>query len=133
MTNQTTTTNIIAGIQGYIEKRCQEDEEFRIEYEAIKRFIAFLKNKYKGENLLRVLKMLPIDNYEYDFDDKILYLGTIKVKGQRIKVFWDDSDGQPMFCTEAEDGKCIHTQGETVEELIENVKEAVELCRESGI
>ncbi len=132
MTNQTTTTNIVADIQGYIEKRCQEDEEFRIEYEAIKRFMAFLKDKYKGENLLRVLRMLPIDNYEYDFNDKILYLGTIKVKGQRIKVFWDNSDEQPMFCAEAEDGKCIHTQGETVEELIENVKEAVELCRENG-
>ena len=135
ITNTTTITKenvmgAVSDIQSYIEKRCQEDERFKIEYEAIRRFMAFLKSKYKGEELLRVLRMLPIDRYEYNFTDEVLYLGTIKVKGRRIKVFWDDSDGKPMFCAEAEDGKCIHTQGETVEELIENVKEAVELCRE---
>ena len=148
-TNTTTkesTMGAVSDIQSYIERRCQEDKRFTIEYEAVRRFMAFLKSKYKGEDLLRVLRMLPIDNYEYDFTDEVLYLGTIKVKGRRIKVkgrrikvkgrrikvFWDDSDGNPMFCAEAEDGKCIHTQGETVEELIENVKEAVELCRESS-
>ena len=123
------TTNTTTTLQSYIEKRCQEDEKFKMEYETVKQFMTFLKGKYKGESLLRVLRMLPIDNYEYDFEDKVLYLGTIKVKGQRIKVFWDNGDGQAMFCAEAEDGKCIHTQGETIEELIENIRDAVELCK----
>lgn len=134
MARQITTTNtntITNTLRSYIEKRCQEDERFKIEYEAVRRFMAFLKSEYKGDDLLRVLRILPIDNYEYDFENEVLYLGTIKVKGQRIKVFWDDSNGQPVFCAEAEDGKCIHTQGGTVEELMENVKEAVELCREN--
>ncbi len=120
----------VSDVQNYIEKRIKKDEKFKMEYEAIRRFMSYLKTKYKGEELLRVLRMLPIDRYEYDFTDEVLYLGTIKIKGRKIKVCWDDRDGKPMFCAEAEDGKCIHTQGETVEELIENVKEAVELCRE---
>ncbi len=120
----------VSDIQSYIEKRCQEDERFKIEYEAVRRFMAFLKSKYKGEDLLRVLRMLPIDRYEYDKEENVLWVGSLKVKGHKVKVCWDDSDGYPAFCGFVEDIECAKTQGETVEELIENVKEVVELCRE---
>ena len=122
----------LSDLERYVEKRCKEDEEFKIEYEAVRRFIDFLKSRYKGEDLLKVMRMIPLYNYEYDFEDDVLKLGKIKVKGYKVDIYWDDSGDVPMFCAHANINGCgLNTQAESVEELIENIKEVIKLCRES--
>ena len=123
----------LSDLERYVEKRCKEDEKFRIEYEAVRRFIDFLKDKYKDEDLLRIMRMIPLYSYEYDFEDNVLKLGRIKVKGYKIDIYWDDSGDVPMFCAHANINNCgLNTQAESVEELIENIKEVIQLCRESA-
>ena len=116
----------MSDLQKFIDKVYQ-DEGAKKEFKKIDAFIKYIIKLYKDKSR-EVFVEFPINDYEVK--DDVLYIGTMNVDGHEVEVCWDDEGGYPAFCGFVKDIKCAHTQGETIEELKDNIVEVVELCQD---
>ncbi len=71
----------------------------------------------------------PLDNYE--IKDDVLFIGIINIDGHDVEVCWDNKGRYPAFCGFVKDIKYAHTQGETIEELKDNIVKVIELYQDA--
>ena len=116
----------MSDLQKFIDKVYQ-DEGAKREFKKIDAFIKHIIKLYK-DKAGQVIVEFPIDDYKVK--DDVLFIGTMNVDGHDVEVCWDGEGDTPMFCGFVKDVPCAHTQGETIEELKDNIVEVIELCQD---